>query len=252
MIEIQALHAGYGKKEVLRGLNATLSDGRLIAVIGPNGSGKSTLLKSIVGILPTASGSILVDGIPTASLSPKESAQRIAYLQQINATPDMTVAQLVLHGRFAHLDYPRRYRESDRKIAAEAMEQMGISAHADTPLASLSGGMRQNAYLAMALAQSTPHILLDEPTTYLDIGNRLSLMRTLRMLADSGKCVVAVLHDLTLAMDFADELLLLQDGICVANGTPQALYEADVIRTAFGATLRRAPTPDGGYYFLKE
>ena len=165
MIEIKNLSAGYGSKTVLGGVNAKFETGKLTSIVGVNGCGKSTLLKSILGILPPSDGEILLDGVPLTEMSRNAIAKRVAYLSQGMAVPDMTVGQLVIHGRFPYLSYPRRYSTADREIAREAMDAVGISELADSPLSSLSGGMRQNAYIAMALAQDTDHILLDEPTT---------------------------------------------------------------------------------------
>ena len=250
MIEIQSLCAGYGNHRILHSFSALLKNKRLIAVIGPNGSGKSTLLKALTGILVPTDGHVLVDSLPLSQLSPAESAKRIAYLPQGRTPPEMTVSQLVLHGRFAHLRYPRVYTQEDKDAAQKAMEEMGLLAYAETPLSALSGGMRQNAYVAMTLAQGSPHILLDEPTTYLDVGNRLQLMRKLQTLAHDGKCIVAVLHDLTLAMRFADEIIVMQNGNLIAQDTPEQIYRQGVIDTTFEICLQRISLQNGYAYYL--
>ena len=167
-------------------MSVAFEKGRLTSVIGVNGCGKSTLLKAVLGIQPISGGEISIDGQTLGNMSRNEIARKFAYLPQGKNTPDMTVEQMVLHGRFPHLDYPRRYTKHDREIAVSAMKQAGVAAHAHKPLYTLSGGMRQNAYIAMALAQCTDYILLDEPTTYLDIAHQLELMKTLRKLSDEG------------------------------------------------------------------
>ena len=177
MIELKHISVGYGKQIVLNDLSAAFEKGKLTAVIGVNGCGKSTLLKTILGMVPVSNGEIAIDGRPLAEMSRKDIARSIAYLSQGKGTPDMTVEQLVLHGRFPHLSYPRRYTTQDREIALAAMEQVGITDYARKPLYTLSGGMRQNAYIAMALTQGTDHILLDEPNTFLDISHQLELMK---------------------------------------------------------------------------
>ena len=164
----------------------------------------------------------------------------------------MTVEQLVLHGRFAHLHYPRVYSARDRAIAGEAMERMGLTELRRTPLSSLSGGVRQKAYLAMALAQRADYLLLDEPTTYLDISHRLGLMRDLRALAEEGRGVVTVLHDLSLAMDWADRIAVLQEGRLVACDTPDAILAEGVLTRVFGVTVGRYPTASGYAYYFGE
>lgn len=243
MIELQNITAGYGKQTVLKDMTATFEKGMVTGIIGVNGCGKSTLLKAMLGLIP-AEGSISLDGRSLGNMHRKEIAQKIAYLSQGKATPDMTVEQLVLHGRFPHLNYPRHYTKQDCEIARCAMEQMGIAALAQKPLGALSGGMRQNAYIAMALTQDTDYILLDEPTTYLDISHQLELMQTLRKLASNGKGVVAVMHDLPMAFTYCDRILLLDGGKIVAAGTPQEV--CGHIEKVFGIGLEA-----GAHYHYK-
>lgn len=246
MIELHGICAGYGKQEVLKGVTATFPRGMLTGIVGINGCGKSTLLKAMLGILPSL-GSIHLDDRDLRDMSRKEIAQKVAYLSQGKATPDMTVEQLVLHGRFPHLSYPRRYTKQDQKIAVSAMEQMGIGDLAQKSLVTLSGGMRQNAYIAMALAQGTDYILLDEPTTYLDISHQLELMKILRQLADSGKGIAAVMHDLPMAFAYCDQILLLDGGQVIAEGTP-AHCQAQ-IEKIFGVQMEQSA--DGKHYHYK-
>lgn len=234
MLEFDRVCAGYGKHTVLKDLSLSFATGQVTAVIGVNGCGKSTLLKTAVGILPTTQGEILLDGNALSHRSPTAIARSIAYLPQGKPTPDMTVEQLVLHGRFPYLHYPRRYTQRDRAIAHAAMERVDIASQADRPLSKLSGGMRQTAYLAMALAQNTEYILLDEPTTYLDIAHQLTLLQLLRTLAEEGKGVVAVMHDLPMAMQYADCVAVIQDGHTAFTGSPHALCQTDLLPRLFG------------------
>ena len=236
MLELKSVSAGYGKHRVLQDLSVTFEKGRLTGIIGVNGCGKSTLLKTILGILPIMDGEISLDGAPLGSLSPKETARKLAYLSQDKLIPDMTVGQLVLHGRFPHLSYPRRYSKQDRDIAQAAMERTGISHLADEPMQTLSGGMRQTAYIAMALAQGTDYILLDEPTTHLDISHQLELMALLRNLADRGKGIVAVMHDLPLAFTVCHEILFL-DAEEARLCTPRELIGDPRLEEVFGVSL---------------
>ena len=239
MIELKAITAGYGKVAVLKDLSATFPKGKLTGIIGVNGCGKSTLLKATLGIVPSEGG-VLLDDRNLRNMSRKEVAQRVSYLSQGKATPDMTVEQLVLHGRFPHLRYPRRYTSRDRQIARESMEQVGIAEFMHSPLAALSGGMRQNVYIAMALAQGTDYVLLDEPTTYLDIGHQLELMKILRSLADSGKGVAAVMHDLPMAFTFSDRIILVGNGGIRYSGDPETLCDSPALEQIFGITLHRS------------
>ncbi len=237
MIELKNICAGYGKGNVLKNFSVCFEKGKLLSVIGRNGSGKSTTLKTAVGVITPTSGEIFINGESALNMKKREIARRAAYLSQGRNTPDMTVKQLVLHGRFSHLDYPRRYSEKDREIAIKAMEQTGILNFAEKPLGVLSGGMRQNAYVAMALAQSTDYIFLDEPTTYLDISNQLSLMKTLKGLAKEGKGIVTVMHDLPLAFTFSDIIVLMDGGKLVAKDTPENLCKSEKIREVFGVSF---------------
>ena len=240
MIELKHISVGYGKQIVLNDLSAAFEKGKLTAVIGVNGCGKSTLLKTILGMVPVGDGEIAIDGRPLAKMSRKDIARSIAYLSQGKGTPDMTVEQLVLHGRFPHLSYPRRYTTQDREIALAAMEQVGITKYARKPLYTLSGGMRQNAYIAMALTQGTDHILLDEPNTFLDISHQLELMKILRTLADDDKGVVAVMHDLPMAFSFSDNIILIHEGKVVCDAAPSVVYEQRAVEHVFGIALERS------------
>lgn len=248
MLEIKNVTVGYGKQTVLDGVNVEFEKGKLTGIIGINGCGKSTLLKAILGILPLSAGEISVDGRDVRAMGRNEIAKKIAYLSQGKSTPDMTVSQMVLHGRFPYLSYPRRYSEKDKAIAYAAMERVGILQLADKPLSCLSGGMRQNAYIAMALAQKTDYILLDEPTTYLDIAHQLELMNILRDLACEGKGVVAVMHDLPLAFDFSDEISLIKGKELIVKATPADMSASSAIKDTFGVGINYEPEAHKYYY----
>ena len=239
MLELKSLSAGYGRQPVLDRITVSFEKGRLTSIIGANGCGKSTLLKAILGILPLSGGEIVVDGRDLRSMSRTEIAQKIAYLAQGKLLPDMTVEQMVLHGRFPYLSYPRRYRDSDREAAWSAMNAVGISHLADEPLSRLSGGMRQNAYIAMALAQDTDYILLDEPTTYLDIAHQLELVQLLGRLTAEGRGIVAVMHDLPLAFNFSDTVVALQNGRIAAHMPPAEMCASSVTQEIFGVKMKR-------------
>ena len=251
MLDVKNIYAGYGSKTVLEGVSISFEKGKLTSIIGVNGCGKSTLLKATLGILPLFGGEVIVDGNDLQSMGRTEIARSIAYLAQGKNTPDMTVEQMVLHGRFPYLSYPRRYRELDREIARGAMEAVGISHLGATPLCELSGGMRQTAYIAMALAQDTDYILLDEPTTHLDIAHQLDLMRILRRLADSGKGIVTVMHDLPLAFDFSDELAVIHNGSIAECAEPGDMCQSSVIKDIFDIRVERMDNNQFYYNFLK-
>lgn len=248
VIELKSITAGYNAKTVLKDISLSFPKGKLISVIGKNGCGKSTLLKTVIGIVTASGGDIIIDGIAASELSRQDKAKKISYLAQGKGVSDMTVKQLVLHGRFPHLRYPRRYSKIDRDISNNALQQMGLSDFADTPLSELSGGMRQKAYLAMALAQDTDYILLDEPTTYLDISNQVELMKTLRSLADNGVGIVAVMHDLPLAFGFSDGVAVIKDGTVAAYDAPRRLCDCGIVRDVFGVDLLYSPE-EGSYHY---
>lgn len=252
MIELRHVSAGYPGRAVLQDITLTFSPGQVTALLGPNGCGKSTLLKTLVRILPRTGGQILVDGAEIDTLSPAALAQRVAYLPQNRTVPEITAGRMVLHGRFPYLHYPRRYRKTDLEAAERAMAKLGIGDLADTPMAQLSGGMRQKVYIAMALAQDSPTILLDEPTTYLDVAHQLQLMELAKALAASGKAVVLVLHDLTMAMADADCLAVLENGTLAGIGSPEALYAQGILDRVFGIRLSRFAGPDGWQYYYQK
>jgi iron complex transport system ATP-binding protein len=162
----------------------------------------------------------------------------------------MTVAQTVLHGRFAHLNYPRVYSAEDKKIASDCMEQLGISELANIPLSELSGGMQQNTYIAMALAGRSDYILLDEPTSYLDVSNKFRLMHTLKALCSQGKGIVAVMHDLTLALQFADNIVVVHSNGSLTKLSTEQLFTSDIIPNTFGVKIGRHTIENEHIYYL--
>lgn len=251
MVEIQNLTAGYGGAPVLKDLSLSISPGELTVIVGPNGSGKSTLLRSLVGLTPKVEGSIRVNDTALSHLPSAQLAQNIAYLPQNKRPPDMTVSQLVLHGRFPYLSYPRRYRRADREIAQKAMEQLGLSQLADTPLPQLSGGTQQKCYIAMALCQDSPVILMDEPLSFLDISHQLDLMALVKQLARAGKSMVLVLHDLALSLQWADRIILLENGRIQQTGSPAEILSSGLLEEVFGVRIHPRSDPLG-YTFTRK
>lgn len=251
MIELTNLRAGYPGRTVLEDVTLSFPPGQVLALVGPNGSGKSTLLRTALGLIPKLGGEIRVDGDKLEDLSPRQLAQRAAYLAQSRPVPNITAGRMVLHGRFPYLSYPRRYRPEDHAIAQKALKQADALDLAQRSMPQLSGGQRQKVYLAMALAQDTGTVLLDEPTTYLDVGHQQEVMVTARLLASEGKAVVAVLHDLCLAMRFAHRLAVLDGGRLQGVGTPEELYQSGILDRVFSITLRRVETEDGWRYYYQ-
>ena len=249
MLETKKLCAGYGGTDVLHGVTACFRPGRVTGLIGPNGCGKSTLLKTLAGLHKPTSGQVLLDGVSVPDLPPHLSAQKIAYLPQSRNVPEITALRMVLHGRFAYLSYPRRYRPQDYEAARRALRWIGAEDLADKNVSSLSGGPRQKVYIAMALAQDTDTVLMDEPTTYLDIRNQMEVMELAGKLAGLGKAVVMVVHDLGAVLRNADDVLLLQEGRVAAMGTPEEIYAGGKLESAFGVAVHVMETPDGKQYY---
>ena len=250
MIEIRKLAAGYNGRAVFTDVTLDFVPGEVLVLAGPNGCGKSTLLKAVAGIEPVMAGEILFDSVPMGRLTPRETAQKAAYMPQERGVPSISVRRMALHGRFPYLSYPRRDREEDYAIVDAALERADASELAPRPVPELSGGQRQRAYLAMALAQDTGTIMMDEPTTFLDIGHQLAVMDTARALAGEGRAVVLVLHDLCLAMKRADRLAVLADGGLAALGAPEDIFASGVVDRVFGVRLRRVETESGWQYYF--
>ena len=249
MIELKGLHAGYHGAEILRGIDLTFAPGKVTVICGPNGCGKSTLLKSALGMIPTTGGEVYIDGDELSTLTRREIAQRAAYMPQDHGVPSITVRRMALHGRFPYLSYPRRYAKTDYEAAERALERADALSIADKSLPELSGGQRQRAYLAMALAQETTSVLMDEPTAFLDIPHQLAVMDTARSLAEEGRAVVLVLHDLTLALKRADAVAVMRSGELLGFGSGEEVYESGALGEAMGVAIRRTMTPDGWQYY---
>ena len=249
MIQLRDLSAGYGGRDVVHGVTLDFPPGRVLALLGPNGCGKSTRLRAALGLLPRSGGQVLLDGAPLESLSPRRRALMAAYLPQSRPTPNITAYKMVLHGRFPHLSYPRRCRREDYEAADRALRWADAADVAPRPMGELSGGQRQKVYLAMALAQQAPTLLMDEPTTFLDVGHQLEVMAAARRLAQEGRAVVMAVHDLPLAMRGADDIALLDGGRLAAWGTAEEVYASGALDRAFGVALRRVATQSGWQYY---
>jgi iron complex transport system ATP-binding protein len=245
VIELHNVSGGYNGREVIRDVSLSFQPGRLTAIVGPNGCGKSTLLKLMCGHLEPINGGVFINDKPLAGLTRNEIARQISYLPQVRTVPDIAVGTLVLHGRFPWLSYPRIYRAEDRDITELAMERAGIKDYRRKNVMQLSGGERQKAYLAMLLAQDTPVILLDEPTTYLDIANQLELAELMLTLKNEEKTIIAVVHDLNLALQIADEIAVIKDGQLLLKETSGQILASCAMEEAFGVSI----TESRGYDF---
>ncbi|OIK06637.1 ABC transporter ATP-binding protein [Bacillus sp. MUM 13] len=225
----------YGDHEIVENLSLEIPDGKITAVIGPNGCGKSTVLKTLSRILSAKSGAVYLDGKEISKKSTKKIAQEMAILPQSPDAPEgLTVSELVSYGRFPYQRGIGRRNDKDKEVVEWALGVTGIHAFRDKTVDALSGGQRQKVWISMALAQETDIILLDEPTTYLDLSHQLEVLELLRYLNEAEKrTIVMVIHDLNHAARFADHIVALKDGSIIKEGTAEEVMTPEVLRLAF-------------------
>ena len=236
-IEAKNLSVTINDKVILEGINATIPNGKITSVIGPNGAGKSTLLKAVAGINSNYGGQVIIDGIDLKKIKRKELARKLAVLPQgMQAPPDVTVEQLVDYGRFPYRSWFKKSNQIEDEEAVEwAMSETNVSHLRHRQVMSLSGGERQRAWIAMALAQKPEILILDEPTTYLDIAHQLEVMNLIESInREYGMTVIMVLHDINHALQYADELVVIKEGRLFAQGSPDEILTVDLIRNVFG------------------
>ncbi|MEU7764964.1 ABC transporter ATP-binding protein [Nocardia sp. NPDC049190] len=226
---------GYGDAVVVDGLNLDIAPGVITTVIGPNGCGKSTLLRSLGRLLRPRAGRVLLDGKAISTMTTKAVARIIGVLPQSPVAPEgLTVADLVARGRHPHQSWFRQWSATDEAEVLTALEQTGIADLADRALDELSGGQRQRAWISMALAQGTDILLLDEPTTYLDLAHSIEVLDLVdRLHDDLGRTIVMVLHDLNLAIRYSDQLIVMRAGRIVASGAPADVVSVELLREVF-------------------
>ncbi|EAM8464769.1 TPA: Fe(3+) dicitrate ABC transporter ATP-binding protein FecE [Salmonella enterica] len=233
-LRTENLTVSYGTQPVLNNLALTIPAGKITALLGPNGCGKSTLLNCFSRLLSPQSGKVLLADRPLDSFSSRQLARRLALLPQHHLTPEgITVRELVSYGRSPWLSLWGRLSVEDNARVNVAMSQTQTHHLAERRLTELSGGQRQRAFLAMVLAQDTPVVLLDEPTTYLDINHQVELMHLMHELQTQGKTVVAVLHDLNQASRYCDHLVMLANGRVMAQGAPDEVMKPELLKTVF-------------------
>ncbi|WP_091029298.1 ABC transporter ATP-binding protein [Microbacterium oxydans] len=243
----EELRAGYGGRGVLDGLDVRIPDGELTVIVGPNACGKSTLLRALARLLPATGGRVLLDGGDITRLSTKEVARRMGLLPQSPLAPEgITVADLVGRGRYPHQSVLSSWSAEDERAVAEAMAATNVTDLAERNVDELSGGQRQRAWIAMALAQETPILLLDEPTTFLDIGHQIEVLELVTRLHQEGRTVVVVLHDINQAARYASHLIAMKDGRIVAEGAPRDIVDARLLTELFDLKARVIADPDTG------
>lgn len=234
-LEAAALRAGHGRRQVLNGLDVSFPAGGFTVIVGPNACGKSTLLRSLARLHRPSAGSVLLDGRAISGLPPRALARRLGVLPQSAEAPEgITVAELVSCGRHPHQSLFRQWSEADEEAVRAALSAAGIADLASRFVHELSGGQRQKTWIAMALAQETEILLLDEPTTFLDIAHQIEILELCRALNRRGKTLVAVLHDLNQACRYATQLVAMRDGEILAQGEPAAIVTEELIERVFG------------------
>ena len=244
----EQLTLAYGKKTIAENLNVTIPDGHFTAIIGPNGCGKSTLLRTLSRLMTPTQGHVFLDGEHIQHYASKEVARRIGLLAQNATTPgDITVQELVACGRYPHQPLFTRWREEDERAVAKAMQATGVTNLASQSVDTLSGGQRQRVWIAMVLAQETAIMLLDEPTTWLDISHQIDLLELLSELnRQQGYTLAAVLHDLNQACRYATHLIALKEGKIVAEGAPGEIVSAELIEQVYGLKCMIIEDPVAG------
>ena len=240
MLAVEHLFVNYGSRPVLQHIDLQLPAGQVLGIIGPNGAGKSTLVRALSGVLSPQSGRVLVNGRELSRLSPLERARQIAVVSQISSLPPaFTGWEVVLLGRTPHLNWLGQVTETDRQMAIQAMQFTETTHLAGSRVGELSGGERQRLLLARALTQNAPILLMDEPTTHLDLHHQLNLLEKLRSLALKQQLAVLVtLHDINLVARFADQVVLLDQGEMKACGTPQDVLQADLLSRTYQTPLQ--------------
>ena len=240
MIELNSVSFSYGKKTVFRDLSVSFEPGTFYGIIGPNGCGKTTLIRLLCRLERPSKGAVSLNGAPLNSYGRKALAREVSLLPQFKTLPSVSAEELVSLGRYPHLGGFHALSQTDRDAVKEALQRAEASDLAQRNVATLSGGERQRVCTALLLAQNTPTVLLDEPTTYLDISHRFSLLQRLRELRTEGRCVIAVLHDLSLALRFCDRLLVLDGGTVKGFCTPEETVSSGVLDEVFSVRCLRA------------
>lgn len=247
-IQISDLQLAYDAEPIIHQLTAVITPGEVTALVGPNGCGKSTLLRGLARLLKPKAGDVLLDGKAIHQLPTKELAKRLGILPQGPTAPEgLTVFELVAQGRYPHQGFFQQWSANDEAVCRDAIAVTNMIEFADRPLDTLSGGQRQRAWIAMALAQDTPILLLDEPTTYLDIGYQLEVMELIEKLnRERRMTIVLVLHDLNQAARYSDRMIVLRRGLIYDDGAPTEVLTQTLLREVFNVHANIVTDPDSG------
>ena len=241
VFEIKDLQFAYGTNEVIKGLSVNIAEGKVTTLIGANGCGKSTLFHLMTKSLKPKSGAILLHGTNVQEMRLKEYARQVAIVHQYNTAPeDITVEKLVSYGRTPHHSFGiPADPKGDEEMILRALEITNTRKHKDTPVSQLSGGQKQRVWIAMAIAQGTKILFLDEPTTYLDIRYQLQILKLVRTLNEQyGMTVIMVLHDINQSLYYSDEIVAMKNGVICAQGDPQRIITPELMKNVYGVDLR--------------
>lgn len=242
----RGITVGYGDRTVIDQLDVAIPPGVITTIIGPNGCGKSTLLRTLTRLLKPAGGTVVLDGEDISMLRTRDVAKKLGLLPQAPVAPEgLTVADLVARGRHPHQSWLRQWSSDDADVVRRALAMTGVADLADRSVDSLSGGQRQRVWISMTLAQGTDLLLLDEPTTYLDLAHAIDVLDLVDDLHESGRTVVMVLHDLNLATRYSDNLVVMRAGAVLAQGHPRDVITAELLHEAFGLRARVIDDPVG-------
>lgn len=251
MLKFRHVNISCGTASILKDISVEFKQGEITTIIGPNGCGKTTLLQSLNGSSKVTSGSILLDDLDYLAMPLKERARRLSFLPQVRTIiPALPVRTLVEHGRFPYLGFARKKSARDIEVVEDAMRFTHVDNYATQYCDTLSGGIRQRAFFAMTLAQDCDYIVLDEPTTYLDIKGQRQFMDMVLSLKEQGKTIILVLHDLAQALRISDTLVIMQDRKIAATGTPEECLGQHIIEDVFDVHLKSFSDDDGCYYFF--
>ncbi len=244
-LQINNVHIRYQSKKVVRGASLSLAAGQVGVIVGANGCGKSTLLKAIAKLKPVDEGQIVLNGQNIMLMSNQQMARQVSLLPQSASAPEgMTVGMLVRYGRFPYQGLFRSWSKADDLVVRSSMGKLGVIEFENRPLDELSGGQRQRCWLAMILAQDTPLVLLDEPTSMLDLGHQIEVLEQIKALAQMGKSVLLVLHDLALAVRYADQIFAMHEGQIICSGSSQETVTSELIKTLYDVDADIMYTPD--------
>lgn len=246
-MQIQDMMIGYEQKTIISGINAEIKMGEFIGIIGRNGAGKSTLLKTLRGLLPAKNGQVFYFGKPMSAYGEKELARIVAYLQQnVETGFGYTGLDIVLTGRYPYMKWWESEKDEDKELAMDCMSYTGTLDLAERPVTEVSGGQKQRILLAKVLAQQTPILFLDEPTTGLDMVYREEIFRFARELANMGKTILMVVHELDLAAAYCSRIILLGEGKLMADGSPKQVFREDLLSRAYEADISVEENPKNG------